>query len=147
MYSKISKNRGPIPTVDSLGDQISGNMLQLKLEAWCNAEPSVLMWEINFEEMKPRPALSGKKEDDIDQGWRIEFNIVRGSIVGPDKLWDGVSILAGFIKNTFEMTDRGSKEAYHLSLASRNFNGTKTYLSSQDLWQEITTLGLKRNNT
>lgn len=144
MNSKVHKVNEPPPQAESLGDRVSGNFLYQKLEAWCQREPKALMWEVTFEQMPVRSFQTSQGKDaEITGGWRIEFNIVRCSSVGSDGLFDGVAVLAGFIKNSFEMTQEGSREVFLLSLHSRNIKGEKTYFSPQELWKEFTAVCIR----
>jgi hypothetical protein len=147
MYSKIYKTPGSPPTKESLGNQVSGKFFQGKLTAWCEVEPMVLIWEVTLVDMPLRVGHDIKgNEIELDGGWMIEFQFARSSTIGSDKLFDGVSIIAGFIKRSYEMTDKGVTESYYLSLNSRNLRGEAYYSNPQDLWVALTTLGIRKKS-
>ena len=146
MNSKIFKK--PPLKVEITDGKISGKMLSLKLESWCEAEPLVLLWEIDYLESPTKlyADINGK-ELEIAAGnhWVIEFHIIRANIIGSNGLFDGVAIIAGRIKNSLEIIDGQSQNVYLLSLQSRTFKGEKTFSLASELWKTLTNLGLKKS--
>lgn len=157
MNSKIYKR--PPEAVEITDPKISGIMLSRKLESWCEAEPLVLMWEINHSMGAARQFLAADQQglafnnnnvQEMSGHWTIEFQFVRANARQENGSFDGAIIIAGYIKNSLEVTNDGGKarsqEAYQLSLNSRNIRAEKTFLSAVDLWQTLTGLGAKKPN-
>jgi len=142
MKSKIFKDRRA-PTVEISQDQISGMMLFRKLEAWCEANPLVLMWEVEHNEGLVKNFIDeeGKEQEYPWRNWRINFQIVRAQKTDNKRIFNGAIILAGHIEDSMKIVDGESREAYLLSLESRSVKGKQAYISATSLWKEITTLG------
>jgi len=144
MNSKIFKK--PFIKVEITTATISGSMLARKLESWCEAEPSVLMWEISHDEAPIRQytALDDFEAKNLREtqggNWRIEFQLTRANSTA-NGLFNGVAIIAGTIKTTLEIVNDRSQEAYFLVLNSRSIHGEKVFTSAAELWQTLTNLG------
>ncbi|MFA6594460.1 MAG: hypothetical protein WCT16_04375 [Candidatus Buchananbacteria bacterium] len=149
MNSKIFKK--PYIKVEISDSTVSGSMLFRKLESWCEAEPSVLMWETTYEEAPIRQYDivigngAGTRMDTAGGNWKIEFQFIRANAGVEKGVFDGAIIIAGFIKNTLEVISGKSQPAYLLSFNSRSIKAERTFLSVADLWKTLTGLGLKKS--
>ncbi|MFA5125121.1 MAG: hypothetical protein WC473_04880 [Patescibacteria group bacterium] len=149
MNSKISKRA--FTKVEVTNNTVSGSMLFRKFEAWCEAEPSVLMWEVTYEEAPVRQFIAttgnnvGKEAETAGGNWKIEFQFVRANKGIEGGFFGDTAIIAGFIRNTLEVVDGRSQPAYSLSINSRSLRGEQIFLSAADLWRILTELGVKRS--
>ncbi|MEK7072162.1 MAG: hypothetical protein AAB969_01175 [Patescibacteria group bacterium] len=145
MNSKISKK--PFVKVEITDDNMSGKMLSLKLEAFCETEPSVLLWEMSFIAAPVRQYrdINGQELETSGSDWVIDFHIIRSNTILENGLFDGVAIIAGRIKNSLEMINGQSQPVYLLSLQSRSIRGEKTFTSAIDLWKTLTNLGIRKS--
>ncbi len=149
MNSKIRKNKRAINNVTLVEDKASGSFLAQKLEAWCEAEPSVLMWEVSFIQGSVKQFINNSgRETDIPGNWSIEFNIVRANATSSTKgFFNGAFVLGGRIKKTFEIVGGANQEAYLLSLDSESFRGEQPFLTSRILWDRLISLGMNAKSS
>lgn len=144
MNSKIYK--APCKDVKIDSPKPSGNMLHRKLESWCESEQSVLMWEVCYYEGPTRAFVFDGVEKESSGSWTIEFQFVRSNGTMEGRLFNGVSIISGSIKLSFDMINDQSTEVYLLRLNSRTHRGEESYHSAIDLWNKLTSLGQNKTS-
>lgn len=144
MNSKIYKR--PPGKVEMTDDIVSGVWLARKLEAWCETEPSVLMWEIGFIEPQTKMMLdnNGKQADVNFDDWQIEFQFVRTYGISQNGIFEKAAIIDGNIKSSLEMINGKTQPAYLLKLFSRSIRNEKLYVSAIELWNYLTNLGVQK---
>lgn len=145
MNSKIFKNTSTkVDTIQITEANVSGMMFHAKFELWLATHALVLMWETNLSHGGFRQGFSESgKEIAIERDtWSIEFQYVRAVDYSNPK-FNGATIIAGTIKNSFDMINGKSTPVYLLQLHSRSYSGEQTFTSAKDLWTTLTNIGAK----